>query len=77
MSVRVHELAKELKLTSKELIDKLKALKVDAKSHMSVLTDENVYVIQEKDGTRRRCKICRVNSMKNYRARKKSELNNL
>ena len=46
MTVRVHELAKELKLTSKELIDKLKALKVDAKSHMSVLTDENVKALK-------------------------------
>jgi len=40
--IRVHELAKELKLTSKELMDKLKALKIDAKSHMSVLTEDNV-----------------------------------
>ncbi|HXV18645.1 MAG TPA: translation initiation factor IF-2 [Candidatus Omnitrophota bacterium] len=47
MSVRVHELAKELKLTSKELIDKLKTLKVDAKSHMSVLTDDNVKALKE------------------------------
>ena len=42
MSVRVHELAKELKWTSKELIAKLKALKIDASSHMSVLTDDHV-----------------------------------
>ncbi len=47
MSLRVHELAKELKLTSKELIDKLKGLKVDAKSHMSLLTDENVKRLKE------------------------------
>jgi len=46
MSVRVHELAKELKVSSKELIDRLKALKVDAKSHMSVLTDENVRLLK-------------------------------
>ena len=47
MSVRVHELAKELKLTSKELIDKIKGLKVDAKSHMSVLTTAEVKLIKE------------------------------
>ena len=44
MSVRVHELAKELKLSSKELIDRLKTLKVNVKNHMSVLTSENVKV---------------------------------
>ncbi len=47
MSLRVHELAKELKLSSKELIDKLKLLKVDAKSHMSVLTDEQVRLVKQ------------------------------
>ncbi len=46
MSIRVHELAKELKLTSKELIDKFKALKIDAKSHMSVLTDADVKAVK-------------------------------
>lgn len=38
--MRVHELAKKLGLPSKELIEKLKKFKVDAKSHMSVLDDE-------------------------------------
>ncbi|MCG3176202.1 MAG: Translation initiation factor IF-2 [Candidatus Omnitrophica bacterium] len=42
MSLRVHELAKELKLSSKDLMDKLKSQGVDVKSHMSVLTDEQV-----------------------------------
>ncbi|MBI2095303.1 MAG: translation initiation factor IF-2 [Candidatus Omnitrophica bacterium] len=42
MSARVHELAKDLKLSSKELLDKLKPLKTGAKTHMSVLTDEEV-----------------------------------
>ncbi|HTL71476.1 MAG TPA: translation initiation factor IF-2 [Candidatus Eisenbacteria bacterium] len=46
MTLRVHELAKELKLSSKELIDKLKALKIDAKSHMSVLTEEQVRLVK-------------------------------
>ncbi|MGH7198376.1 MAG: translation initiation factor IF-2 N-terminal domain-containing protein, partial [Candidatus Omnitrophota bacterium] len=47
MSVRVHELAKELKITSKELIERLKTLRIDAKSHMSLLTDENVRKLRE------------------------------
>ena len=47
MSTRVHELAKELKLTSKELLEKLQALHVDVKSHMSLLTDENVNALKQ------------------------------
>jgi translation initiation factor IF-2 len=35
--VKVHELARELGLTSKELIDRLEALKVSVRNHMSVL----------------------------------------
>ena len=47
MSARVHELAKELKLSSKELIHKLKSLKINAKSHMSVLTDAHVKTLKD------------------------------
>lgn len=47
MSQRVHELAKELKVTSKELLEKLQALGVDAKSHMSVLTEANIKQARE------------------------------
>jgi len=50
--MRVHELAKELKVSSKDLIEKLKGLKIDAKSHMSVLTEENVRALKEKMGSR-------------------------
>lgn len=39
MGLRVHELAKELKLTSKELIDKLKLMNIEVKSHASSIDD--------------------------------------
>ncbi len=42
--MRVHELAKELSLQNKDVIDKLKALGYEVKSHMSNL-DENVVVL--------------------------------
>jgi translation initiation factor IF-2 len=35
--VKVHELARELRLTSKELIEKLEAMKVPVRNHMTVL----------------------------------------
>ncbi len=40
--MRVHELAKELGLSSKELLDKLHGLRVEAKNHMAALDDKTV-----------------------------------
>ncbi|MBI3316000.1 MAG: translation initiation factor IF-2 [Candidatus Omnitrophica bacterium] len=45
--MRVHELAKELKLTSKELMAQLKKLKVEAKNHMSVVPQDKVRLLKE------------------------------
>ncbi len=39
---RIHELAKELQITSKELIDKVTSLGISVKNHMSTLEDEDV-----------------------------------
>ena len=41
-SMRVNQLAKEYGLTSKEMLDKLRELKVPAKSHASVLAEPYV-----------------------------------
>ena len=46
MSIRVHELAKALKLSSKELLTHLKALKVPAKNHMSTLDEETAEILR-------------------------------
>ncbi|PIU39986.1 MAG: translation initiation factor IF-2 [Candidatus Omnitrophica bacterium CG07_land_8_20_14_0_80_50_8] len=46
MSIRVYELAKELKLTSKGLIEKFQGLKISANSHMSVLTDAEAKLVK-------------------------------
>ncbi|MCK5219251.1 translation initiation factor IF-2 [bacterium] len=43
---RVFELAKELKLTSKEFLGELKKMRIEVKSHMSVLEDETVAYIK-------------------------------
>ena len=47
MSIRVHQLAKDLGITSKELIDKLHSLKVDVKGHMSALDDDTAFLVKE------------------------------
>ncbi|MBN2097297.1 MAG: translation initiation factor IF-2 [Candidatus Omnitrophica bacterium] len=46
MSIRVHTLAKELGLSSKELLAKLKTLKVPAKGHMSSLDEETAEILR-------------------------------
>lgn len=46
MAIRVHQLAKELGITSKDLIDKLHALKIDVKGHMSALDEKAVSLVK-------------------------------
>lgn len=46
MSIRVHELSKELAITSKDLIAKLKKLGVKVKGHMSALDPETAELIR-------------------------------
>ena len=46
-SMRVHELAKEFDITSKELLDKLQEMKIPAKSHASMLADAYVAKIRK------------------------------
>ncbi len=45
--MKVHELARELGLTSKELIERLEAMKVSVRNHMSVLDDETVVRVRK------------------------------
>lgn len=46
-SMRVHELAKEFDMTSKELLDRLRDMKIPAKSHASMLADAYVDKIRK------------------------------
>ncbi|MBN7772142.1 translation initiation factor IF-2 [Clostridium aminobutyricum] len=39
MTLKIHELAKELNMNSKELLEKINNMGIEAKSHMSVLSD--------------------------------------
>jgi len=50
MTIRVHKLAKELKLTSKDLIAKLKKLGIKVKGHMSALDEKAVQTIRREFG---------------------------
>ena len=48
--VRVHELAKELNKSNKEILDFLQEKKVEVKSHMSSLTDEQENMVKDAFG---------------------------
>ncbi len=55
--MRVHELAKELSLSSKEVIAQIKEMGVPVKSHMSALDDDTVAAIRlSKGGTAKKAK---------------------
>ncbi|WP_320043828.1 translation initiation factor IF-2 [uncultured Desulfobacter sp.] len=45
--VRVYELAKDLNMTNKQLLEKLKELGIDAKSHMSALGNSDVAAVKQ------------------------------
>ncbi|MCF6464694.1 translation initiation factor IF-2 [Clostridium sp. Cult2] len=47
IKIRVYELAKELEMTSKELIEKMNELDIDISSHMSSLESEEAEMIRE------------------------------
>lgn len=46
-SMRVHELAKEFGMDSKELLSRIQDMKIPAKSHASVLSEDNVEAIKK------------------------------
>jgi translation initiation factor IF-2 len=46
--IRIYELARELNMTNKELLDKLEELEIPVKSHMSSVDDETVEEIKAK-----------------------------
>ncbi len=46
--MRVHELAKEFGMDNKELLSRIQDMKIPAKSHASVLTEDNVAEIRKK-----------------------------
>ncbi len=48
--MRVHELAKELKIDSKELIEHLKEMEIQVKSHMSSVAEDHVDAVRKKFG---------------------------
>ena len=74
MSVRVHKLAKELGLTSKELMDKLHALKVDAKGHMSSLEDDVVEIVRREMGSKPKKKPAKKAPKKKTKAAPKEKV---
>jgi len=45
--LRVHELARELNLTNKVLLDRMKKLDLPVRSHMSALDDQDVHAIRD------------------------------
>ncbi len=46
--MRVHELAKECDINSKEMVARLKEMGIEVKSHASVLTEDDLNIVREK-----------------------------
>ncbi len=76
-NIKIHELAKELNMTSKDMLDKINSMGIDAKSHMSVLSDMDVIavrntVLRGKSGSE--TKIVKVAPKKTETIRDKEEV---
>ena len=61
-NLRVSELAKELNITSKELIEKFAEISISVKSHSNVVTPEQVRKIKEHLGFHN-CKVTRYRNI--------------
>ncbi|MBW2054824.1 MAG: translation initiation factor IF-2 N-terminal domain-containing protein [Deltaproteobacteria bacterium] len=48
--IRIYELARDLNVTNKELVEKIRNMDIYVKSHMSSLDDEDVTRIKNKYG---------------------------
>ena len=46
-SMRVHELAKEFNMSSKDMLDKLHEMRITAKSHASMLAESDVEKVRQ------------------------------
>ena len=46
--IKIHEIAKKLGLTSKEVLEVANKLQIEAKSHLSGVTEEEAVKIEEK-----------------------------
>lgn len=55
--MRVHELAKEINTTNKELLDLLKSSNIEVKSHMSSLSDEQIATVKTKYSDKKNHKV--------------------
>lgn len=73
---RVHELAKTLNMGSKDLIEKLKQMNIEVKSHMSVLTDVDVNKVLDKFSPKKEAENKENNNKTIEHEKNKEELKN-
>ena len=63
--MKIHELAKKLGLTSKELLEKAKSLNIEAKSHLSTLEEKEVELLEKSFGKKQESKSKETKKEKN------------
>ena len=66
-NVKIHEIAKKLNLNSKELLEKAKSLGIDAKSHLSSISEEEANKLERAMGN----KMEKNNDVKNEKKKEK------
>ena len=71
--IKIHEIAKKLNLTSKEVLEIANALKIEAKSHMSGVTEEEAKKIEENFTQKQNKEKKEKKNMPNKEDKKKEE----
>ena len=75
--LRVHEIARELDKSNKEVMDFLKSKNIDVKSHMSSLEDDHVSLIRA-NLTKGKCgssqhRFCKTSSISRRKTKEKAD----
>ena len=71
--IKIHEIAKKLGLTSKEVVERAQQLKIDVKSHMSGVSDEEAKRIEESFAAKKENAVANNKKESNVKEAKKEE----
>ena len=71
--IKIHELAKEIGMSSKDVLEKAKSLGIDVTSHLSNVTDEQATEIRNAYSKNNKNNVKKENKVENKKETKKEE----
>ena len=71
--IKIHELAKEIGMSSKDVLEKAKSLGIDVTSHLSNVTDEQATEIRNAYSKNNKNNVKKENKVENKKETKKKQ----